>query len=201
MKNSLHTIIYAAVLGTVCALLLTGAAKLTDPYYQRNKKAEKMRSILTVLDVPFSTKASSQELIEIFNENIRQEKHGQLDMYKYSPPGANGQISAVEFEGQGFWGPIKGFLSLKPDMKTIDGIVFYEQEETPGLGGDIVTEGFRNRFKGKSILNEAGAPGIRMVKDSASAVNEIDGITAATRTCDKVEEMLNEVIRKIVNRE
>jgi len=156
-----------------------------------------MRSILTVLDVPFSTKASSQELIEIFNKNISQEKQGQLDMYKYSPPGTNGQISAVEFEGQGFWGPIKGFLSLKPDMKTIDGIVFYEQEETPGLGGDIVTEGFRNRFKGKSILNESGIPGIRMVKDGASAVNEIDGITSATRTCDKVEDMLNEVIKKL----
>jgi len=197
VKNSLHTIIYAAVLGIVCALLLTAAATLTDPYYKRNKEAEKMRSILTVLDVPFSTKASSQELIEIFNKNISQEKQGQLDMYKYSPPGTNGQISAVEFEGQGFWGPIKGFLSLKPDMKTIDGIVFYEQEETPGLGGDIVTEGFRNRFKGKSILNESGIPGIRMVKDGASAVNEIDGITSATRTCDKVEDMLNEVIKKL----
>lgn len=199
MKDNLYTIIYATVLGTVCALLLTGAAKFTEPYQKSNKKAEKIRSILGVLDVSFSAEASSQELIDIFNENIKQEKKGQLDMYLFSPPEANGQIkaAAVNFEGSGLWGPIKGFISLKSDMKTIQGVVVYEQEETPGLGGDIASEAFCDRFKGKSILDENGKPGFQIIRDGSSTVNGIDTISGATITCDKLEDMLNEAINKI----
>jgi len=84
-------------------------------------------------------------------------------------------------------------------MKTIRGITFYEQEETPGLGGDIVTEGFRKRFVGKTIHDKDDNMGIVICKPgTAKEQNEIDGITGATMTCDKVQAMLNEVIKSIV---
>ena len=200
MKDSLHTIIYATILGIVCALLLTGAAQITEPYQKRNAEAEKMRSILGVLEAEFAPEASSKELVEIYKKNVREEQYNQLTVYVYAPAEAQGAIQAVavDFAGPGLWGPIKGFLSLEPDRKTIRGIVFYEQEETPGLGGDIDTEGFRNQFKGKTIEDETGRPGIRIVvREEASAVNEVDAISGATMTCNKVEEMLNEVIQKI----
>ena len=200
MKDSLHTIIYATILGVVCALLLTGAATITKPYQERNAKAEKIRSILGVLEAEFAPEASAEELVEIYKKNVREEQEGQLTVYVYAPAEANGEIKAVavDFAGPGLWGPIKGFLSLEPDRKTIRGIVFYEQEETPGLGGDIDTAGFRDQFKGKTIEDETGQPGIRMiVREGASEANEVDAISGATMTCDKVEEMLNEVIQKI----
>ena len=42
MKGRFYTVIYSAVLGTVCALLLTAAAEFTAPYEAANKEAEEV---------------------------------------------------------------------------------------------------------------------------------------------------------------
>ena len=200
MKNNVYTLFYAGVLGTVCSLLLTAAASFTAPYQEANAKAEKNHNILGVLQVPYPPDASSQELVKIFEDNVRLEQKGALTMYRYVPPkdSGNEETVAVAFEGPGLWGPIKGFLALEQDMRTIRGITFYEQEETPGLGGDIVTAKFREQFVGKSIVDEAGNPGIIISSSEGSAPNKVDAITGATMTCDKVQAMLNEAISSIV---
>ena len=104
----------------------------------------------------------------------------------------------MRFAGPGLWGPIKGFLALDPKITKIQGITFYEQEETPGLGGEIVKPSFRDKFVGLVIRDEAGNPGIIIKNGGEAAVNKVDGISGATMTCDKVQEMLNEAIKSIV---
>ncbi len=200
MRTSLHTLIYSTVLGIVCALLLTGAAEVTEPYRQSNADAEKMRNILSVLDVPFDSKASSQELVKVFEANVRTEQLGELTTYTYfgSESESAGQAVAIPLAGPGLWGPIKGFLALESDMATIRGISFHEQEETPGLGGEINSQWFRDQFKGKSITDAAGNPGLHIVRGGGSGPNEVDAITGATMTCEKVEIMLNAAIEQII---
>ena len=83
-------------------------------------------------------------------------------------------------------------------MLTIAGITFHKQEETPGLGGEIASQEFRGRFKGKRIVSGEGDPGITIKVGSNQDDNEVDGITGATMTCDKVQKMLNKVIMEIV---
>ncbi len=200
MKNNVYTLFYAGVLGTVCSLLLTAVASFTKPYQQANAEAEKNRNILGVLQVPYPAESSSQEMVSIFEDNVRLEQKGALTMYRYVPPkdSGNTETVAVAFEGPGLWGPIKGFLALEQDMRTIRGITFYEQEETPGLGGDIVTDKFRDQFVGKSIVDTTGAPGIIISSGPEPAANKVDAISGATMTCDKVQAMLNEAISSIV---
>ena len=200
MKDSLRTVIYALVMGTVCALLLTAAASFTAPYQEANKQAEQRRSILAVLEVPVDEGTSRNELISVFDENVVSEQRGDLSVFLYKPDSLGGAVQAVavKFEGPGLWGPIKGFLALGPDMKVIRGIVFTEQEETPGLGGDIATPGFQDQFTGKAIEDASGQAGIRIVRTGASAENEVDAITGATITCNKVEALLNATIDRIV---
>jgi Na+-transporting NADH:ubiquinone oxidoreductase subunit C len=201
VKRSLYTLSYAGVLGAVCALLLTAAASFTAPYKAANAKAEEVLNILTALKVPFQSNVPPTELVEIFNTNISEQSRGDITVYVYSPPQAKGQIHAVavRFSGPGLWGPIKGFMAMEPDMKTIRGITFYEQEETPGLGGKIVSSWFREQFSGKSILDETGKAGISIRGGGGElAPNEVHAITGATMTCDKVEAMLNAVIKDIV---
>ncbi len=201
MKGSLYTLGYAAVLGSVCALLLTAAASFTEPYKTANKEAEEILNVLTALRVPLGAGVSSERLVEIFDANVRKESQGGQTIYVYSPQQAKGKQEAIAvwFSGPGLWGPINGFLALESDRKTIRGITFYEQEETPGLGGEIATERFRNQFAGKSIVDQAGKPGIIIgTSGGKAAQNQVDGITGATMTCDKVEAMLNAVIEKII---
>jgi Na+-transporting NADH:ubiquinone oxidoreductase subunit C len=201
MKGSFYTLSYAGILGGVCALLLTAAASLTAPYRKANADAERKRNILNVLQVPFPSNISATEMLEIFEAKIKEEKLGELELYRYFPGADSNSVEsvAVSFEGPGLWGPIKGFLALDTDMKTIRGITFYEQEETPGLGGEIASAKFRNRFKGKKIVSEFGEAGI-IIKGGSdkNAVNEVDAITGATMTCEKVTAILNSVITQIV---
>jgi len=200
VKGSAYTIGYAAVLGSACALLLTAAASFTKPYKEANQKAEEALNILLALKVPLPEGVSSRELVETREKNVRENTLGDITTYDYSPPDANGKVlaTALRFAGPGLWGPVKGFLALEPDMKTIRGMTIYEQEETPGLGGEIVAPWFRDQFVGKSIVDPDGVPGIIISMGGEPAANKVDGISGATMTCDKMQAMLNEAIERIV---
>jgi Na+-transporting NADH:ubiquinone oxidoreductase subunit C len=198
LKGDLYTIVYAGVLGTVCALLLTGAASFTAPYRSSNEEAERNLNILTALRVPFEPGASAQQLVEIFEQNVQEQHRGDLTLYVYSPPGAQGrpEAFAIQFAGPGLWGPIEGFLSLEPDLKTIRALTFYRQEETPGLGGEISAPWFRDQFVGKSVVDAAGQPGITIGSDTGP--NSVNAITGATMTCDKLQAILDGALKKLV---
>ena len=200
MKGNVYTLCYAAVLGGVCAFLLTAAASFTAPYKAANEQAEEVLNILTALKVPFDEGASSQELLEVFNTNVRAESADDIELFVYSPKEASGKTEAVvvRFAGPGLWGQIKGFLALESDMRTIRGLTFYHHEETPGLGGEISADWFREQFVGKKIVDASGKGGIVIRMGGDLANNEDDGITGATMTCDKVQEMLNNVITDII---
>ena len=201
MKGNLYTLIYSLALGTVCALLLTGAGRLTAPYRSANEEAEEVRNILGVLDVPVTEDLSSQELLDLFEETIGEaERRGQLKLYWRRDADNVPQVVAVPFAGQGLWGPVEGYLALDPDMRTIRDVTFHKQEETPGLGGEIAKPRFRDQFKGKKIVDADGKPGIRVLRGRGNTLrpNEVDGITGATMTGEKVEQMLNTVIKQVV---
>ncbi|MHC4322906.1 MAG: FMN-binding protein [Planctomycetota bacterium] len=194
MKGSVYTLFYAAALGTACALVLTFADDVTARYKKANAEAEEVKNILLALNVSMPDKASSEQLVEIYKNNVEEHEQGDNTTYVSNNDGA----IAIRFVGPGLWGPIKGFLALDPEITKIQGITFYEQEETPGLGGDIVNSSFRDKFVGLMIRDEAGNPGIIIKNGGEAAANKVDGISGATMTCDKVQEMLNEAIKSIV---
>lgn len=197
MKDNLYTVGYAGVLGVVCALLLTGVASFTAPYKANNAKVEEVLSILTALGIPHEPDASAAQLLEIFDSSVREADHAGSTVYMYVTPEEEGKPKAIamRFEGPGLWGPIEGFLALEADMKTIRGLTFSRQEETPGLGGEIAAPWFREQFIGKSIVDRAGRPGI-IIGGHEEAPNAVNAITGATMTCDKLEAILDKVAVK-----
>ncbi len=199
MKSTLHTLLFAAVLGVVCSTLLVTANLFTAPYQEANRKADQVRNYLAALDVPIPENASASDLIAIFERTIRPVRQGGLERYEYRPEGADApQAVAVAFAGPGVWGPIEGVLALEPDMARIRGIRFFKQEETPGLGGEIATEGFLKRFNEKQIVAADGTPGFRVRKPGAAdGPNEVDGITGATMTSERVGTMLDALAKRI----
>ena len=201
MKDSLYTLGYAAVLGLVCAVLLTGVGRFTRPYREANAKAEEVRNIVQVLGVAVDPGSTAKELVETFKKAVKEEDLGRLKAYVYTEAGSADKVlaTAISFSGPGLWGPIRGFLALEPDLLTIRGITFHEQEETPGLGGEIASDWFRNQFKGKRIRCDS-QPGIKVLRggQKSSSPCEVDGITGATGTCEKVEAMLNATIAQLV---
>jgi Na(+)-translocating NADH:ubiquinone oxidoreductase C subunit len=159
-----------------------------------------MRNILAVLEVPVAPRTSAEELTRLFEARVRPETIGPLNVYRLLGDAAAGEseLVAVEVEGPGLWGPIRGFVSLESNWSTIRGVTFHDHQETPGLGAEISGEAFRNQFRGKRLLAEDGTPGLRVVSGGAQGPWQVDGISGATITCDRVGDLLRHLAEQIV---
>ncbi len=110
----------------------------------------------------------------------------------------NGKIIAYCFPvfGKGLWSSIYGYFALREDLDTVLGITFHKHGETPGLGAEIQSAGFRNSFEGKKIFR-AGKDlvSVTVLKgqvnpDAPGAEHQVDGITGATITARGVSRLL-----------
>lgn len=204
MRDNVRIIVFATVLGLVSSLILVAATLYTAPYRKANEKAQKVRNFLSALNVPIAAGADAETLLSVFNKNIRVRRLGKLSLYEYVPDSSRSRkpvAVAVPFSGPGLWGPIQGVLALKPDLRTIRGIRFYKQEETPGLGGEISAAWFQKQFVGKEMVSSEGKPGFRILKPgTAHDRNSVDGITGATLTSNRVQTMLN-ALAKVLGEE
>lgn len=199
MNNNVYTICYAVAIGALCAGLLTGAAEFTAPYREANQRADAMRNILAVLEVPIGPRATADELTRVFEQRVREETLGPLTVHRLlgDDPEAEPELVAVDVVGPGLWGPIRGFVSLEPDWNTIRGVTFHDHQETPGLGAEISGESFREQFRGKRLFADDGTPGLRVVTSSAQGPLEVDGISGATITCDRVADLMRNLAKQI----
>lgn len=98
--------------------------------------------------------------------------------------------------GNGLWDNIWGFVALKPDFNTIEGISLDHKGETPGLGARITTPEVQNRFKGKTIYDKDGnLVSVHMLKGENNPkelrdTHHVDGMSGATLTGKGVNAML-----------
>ncbi|MDB4349386.1 FMN-binding protein [Omnitrophica bacterium] len=96
-------------------------------------------------------------------------------------------------EGSGYQGKIEMISAIKKDLSTLYGVEILESVETPGLGGEIVSDEFRDQF-----TNLKFDPKIECVKKDKKKKNEIEAITGATISSQSVTNILNEKIAKLV---
>lgn len=104
----------------------------------------------------------------------------------------SGKLSAIVLpvHGYGLWSTMHAFLALEKDGNTIKGLKYYEQGETAGLGGEVLNPKWTAQFVGKKLLDESGAPAIKVVKPgnaSPTSTFEVDGLSGATLTSKGVQ--------------
>lgn len=97
--------------------------------------------------------------------------------------------------GYGLWSTLYGFLVLEQDGNTVFGLQFYEHGETPGLGGNIDNQNWRQQWKGKLVYGESGEPRIQVgrghVPESDPEIQfKVDGLSGATITGQGVTNLL-----------
>ena len=107
----------------------------------------------------------------------------------------------IPVRGKGLWGPIWGFIALEEDMNTVYGVSFGHKTETPGLGAEISTEVFQEKFIGKKILDEAGNfVSVKVIKGNKGSGNPhgVDAMSGATVTSDGVSEMIQRTLASYI---
>ncbi len=111
----------------------------------------------------------------------------------------DGQLKRVilPVHGYGLWSTLWGFLALKGDANTVVGLRFYQEAETPGLGGEVENPKWMALWPGKKIYGEDNMtdPKVRLVKggvqpDSPDAKYEVDALSGATLTSRGVTNLL-----------
>jgi len=119
----------------------------------------------------------------------RQENYSTV--YLVGDPDNPDQI-VMPIRGQGLWGLMEGFLSVRGDGNTIVGLSYYDQSETPGLGGEVDNPRWKAKWDGKKVYegDEFQDPQIQLVKGGASGDYEVDALSGASLTSRGVNNML-----------
>jgi len=95
--------------------------------------------------------------------------------------------------GKGLWGTLWGYLAIKNDLKTVQGITFYEHKETPGLGGEVDNPNWKSQWEGRKLFDETtGKPASEVFKGPAPTTNAyaVDGLSGATITSRGVTNLI-----------
>jgi len=123
-----------------------------------------------------------------------------------------GEIKSIilPVSGYGLWSTLYGFLSLDPDGQTVQSINFYDQAETPGLGGEVVNPVWRALWKGKKVYAktdqpsmekgliaeaDVGEPALSLIKGTVDtskpgSEHQVDGLAGATLTSTGVTNLV-----------
>lgn len=174
-KSMVYPAIFMIVLSAILTFILAFINEQTKPIVERNAILNVQEKILNVLSV--ENDGTPDGKLKAFADNITEtgETFNDEPIYKYE---VNGEVKgyAVAVKGNGLWGPITGFLGLSSDYKEVLGLDFTSQQETPGLGGRIEEDSYKNQYR--NIPSD----------DIAS---NVDGISGATGTSSAVQRMID----------
>lgn len=184
-----YPVVYIFVITLFFTAILILFGRFTRERVENNAQIAFERAVLEVLPITLPQSMSLVEIHRFYIENINSPDSTSGKAYKYVR-GDSLIAYALPIAGPGFWAPVAGVIGIAADKKTITGIAFYEQEETPGLGGEIANPLFRNQFIGKH-LSFTGIPiEIRMLTREIDD-NSVHAITGATQTSQRVGKFLN----------
>lgn len=228
-QSNLYIVIYSAILTIVCGGLLALAAEGLKEKQQYNIDMEQKKNILStviVLDEGADINDVYSKKVKAFvvdsqgnvKDGIQPKDVNLAAEYKKAP--AERLLPVYEFKsetdpnkteyvvlpvfGYGLWNNIWGFVALKSDLNTIQGVKFQHAGETPGLGARIESDqDVQDRFKGKTIYEGEKLVSVTMMKgegkDYSGSQHEVDGMSGATLTAKGVNNMLKDYLASYEN--
>ncbi len=183
-------VVYMFCVTAFFSFIIIGFAQVTKDRVKANEQLAFARAVLEVFHL--AEGKTPPQIHQTFIDEIRKEDDG---AYYVHLDGEEIQGFAVVVRGKGFWAPIEGVIGVAADKRTITGIAFYEQNETPGLGAEITKPAFGNQFEGLRLRPIERPIGI-MPFGAELADNEVHAISGATQTCMRLETLINDGLTK-----
>ena len=220
--SNLYTFLFVGIMIVGIASILAYTSQTLKPMQDENVKNEKMQNILSTVGINVSReeaeKSYKKYIVEelalkidgSINENINPfsdlnlAKELKKDYEDQHFPLYVAEINSekyyiIELRGTGLWDAIWGYISLKSDFNTVNGVSFDHKGETAGLGAEITKDWFKESFKDEKIFNSDGElVGITVLKGNNDHNNidkddhEVDAISGSTITGDGVTDMIYE---------
>jgi Na+-transporting NADH:ubiquinone oxidoreductase subunit C len=177
-KQILYPVVFMVIITAFFTFLLAFINDVTKDTIEQQQELVIQRSILSVFDFDILDK-SDDDIVSMFTENIDVQEVKERTVFIYE-----GYGYAFEFSGKGLWGTITGHIAIDRTHKEILGVNFVAHSETPGLGGRIDEEDFKQQFK-NLVMNE---PILTLNKSTGG---NLDAISGATLTSLAVRDIVN----------
>lgn len=221
-KNSnAYTVIYTVVMVVIVGALLATLATVLKPMQEDNVLNEQKESIMKAFGaegesfdkVTVGAIVGGTQFVEvkkdadikaafelISNRKALAAEEDALPIFMYEKAGET--LFVVPIVGKGLWNDIWGYVALKPvagNMEVV-GIIMDHAGETPGLGAEIATDGVQGQFAGKQLYanGEFALKMLKNGKDNRAYIDgcSVDAISGGTKTCDGVNSMLENSLKK-----
>ncbi|MBB6215942.1 Na+-transporting NADH:ubiquinone oxidoreductase subunit C [Anaerosolibacter carboniphilus] len=194
-KGSLYSILFMMVITAVFTFALSALHQNTIVAVQGNQLIKNQKKILYAFNIPFDDTMKTEEINTLYNTHIKESKRGDLLIYEgYIDDQLQGY--ATEMEGPGLWGNIHGVIAINKDLDAILGVDFLTHSETPGLGGRIDEQWFKEQFR--NIPLNTTSP---YVLYRPSPDGTVDAIAGATLTSKAVLDIVNDSLNQFLDTE
>lgn len=222
-QSNTYIILYAAAVTIVCGGLLAFASvslkERQDANIAMEKKMDILSSVMTlkegdninalyesqvkgfVLDFSGNVKEGmAPEQVDLAKEYKKAPADRLLPIYEFRNQNDPNKVefAVMPVYGYGLWNTISGFVAVKADFSTIQGVKFQHVGETPGLGARIATDEIQERYKGKLIFDKGMLVSVMMQKgeghDYSNDPHKVDGMSGATLTGKGVNNMLKDYL-------
>ena len=194
MNKRVVSVIYMFFITLLFTSLVTVVKVFNEEKIQINQRVKLQKVILKVLNIPLDHDASDEELVQVFEDRVKQTQVQDRPVYTaYGPAGESLLGHAVMLSGPGFWGPISAMVAVDADVTKIMGIEFFRHQETPGLGARITEPAFKKQFAGLSLALGPEEKALFSITPSVpgKSPRELDAVTGATNTSRAVDAFLN----------
>ena len=218
-QSNLYIVLYSAAITVVCGGLLAFASISLKDKQDANIALEQKKNILATVitlddesDVPALYAKKVKAFVIDYNGNVKPglKPEEVVVAAEYKKPAKDRLLPVYEFRsesdttkveyavlpvyGYGLWNSIWGYVAVKSDFNTIQGVKFAHAGETPGLGARIESDEVQDRFKQKTIFEEGKLMSVAMQKgegnDWSGNSHKVDGMSSATLTAKGVNNML-----------
>ena len=220
--SNFYTFLFVGVMIVGIASILAYTSQTLKPMQDENVKNEKMQNILSTVGInvtreeaektykeyitselalkidgsvnvsinPFSDLNLAKELKKDYEDQHFPLYIAEIDSEKYY---------IIELRGTGLWDAIWGYISLRSDFNTVNGVSFDHKGETAGLGAEITKDWFKESFINETVFNTDGQlVGVTVLKGNNDPKNldkddhQVDAISGSTITGDGVTDMIIE---------
>lgn len=194
--SKIYTIIFTFITAFVFVFLLAYVNYATKDRVNKNAEIFQRKAILNAFNIKYET---NEQAYEEFEKNIKITQKEGYELFVYE--NNNNKYYAVIFSGNGLWGTITGVIAVNGNVDKIIGIDFISDSETPGLGGRINEESFKEQFKDEEVKNTISMKTGDGKYDNNKENESFDSITGASRTSESVKIIINnnlDLLRKLL---
>ncbi len=143
-------IVYTVVVTFIASFFFVALLALTNEFtsekVERNRVLSERRSVLNSFGIDIEGSDSDYEL---YDSRVTESTEKGNNFYQAQIGGNT--VKAIKFSGSGLWGTITGVIAVEQDLSRIVGMDIISHNETPGLGGRIAEQWFKDQFRGEKV--------------------------------------------------